>query len=441
MAETLTLPGVAGTYAIGLSWWHEGKQKQPKKTLHKRSLEHKSRWGVARKLGADSLQTGLCAPIPGVKSARSVRPLAAIAADAHRQPWHGLFEIGDDRYWYIAVRDANGIIPEGDLVGTREQMERVLNRHSEDLDWNECIEGNREDLARIVRATPNPPSLRDVQASLWKPIAAAVGVLTVIAGAGTGYWLWRERQLEAQRQAEQARQRAVQAALAAQRAAEAKILPWTKLPMSAEVIESCARAWQGRDHWQKGWAVTTWRCKPQAQSTAIDVGWGRQGGLAADAPGTLSADGESSSTSSSTSSAFSPPSPQALASDVAQRLTWTFVQTHGLALRMQAPVAPPPLPGNASGKDAPPPDPWVASSAEFSLPYPPWKGLTEAFDAVPALRISEIGYDAKKGQWTVTGTLYGLRGAAVAAASVSSASASVAQLGVSAPQGGLHGHP
>ena len=317
-------------------------------------------------------------------------------------------------------------------------MERVLSRHSEDLDWNECIEGNREDLARIVRATPNPPSLRDVQASLWKPIAAAVGVLTVIAGAGTGYWLWRERQLEAQRQAEQARQRAVQAALAAQRAAEAKILPWTKQPMSAEVIESCSRAWQGRDHWQKGWALMTWRCKPQAQATAIDVGWGRQGGLAADAPGTLSADGESSSTSSSIGSAFSAPSPRALASDVAQRLTWTFAQAHGLALRMQAPVAPPPLPGNASGKDAPPPDPWVASSAEFSVPYPPWEGLTQAFDAVPALRISEIGYDAKKGQWTVTGTLYGLRVAAVAAANVPPAGALV---GASAPQGGLHGHP
>ncbi|CAJ0718543.1 hypothetical protein LMG7143_04442 [Ralstonia thomasii] len=418
MAELLTLPGVNEAFAIGLSWWHEGQYKGPRpslQVLRKRARDLKEQWGVVRKTGADTFQTGVCTSIIGTKSAKTVRPLAAVVADAHPQPWNGLYQIDANRYWYIAVRDANSIINEGDLVGTREQLARVRERHRELGEWTE-YDGTLEDLTRIVRATPKlPDALRDLNSSSWKPKAAgaAVGVL-IVAGAGGG-WIWHKQKLEADRLAMLARQQAELAAQNAQRDAQAKIPPWTQQPISAEVFDACAQAWHNQDLARKGWGLTTWRCKAQMRAITVEIFWSRQGGLAIDAPGTLAPDGQGSNLSMSIPTAFSTPDAEVLSNDVAHRVTWTLAQAHGMTLQLRPTPAPEPMPGSSSAKKDAPPDPWLSAPAEFTLPFAPWEGLSEPFSTVPALRISEVAYDAKKGQWNANGTLYSLRGGPVAA--------------------------
>lgn len=443
MADILTLPG-AGAFAIGLSWWHEGKYQGPRpslEALRKRSRDMRQQWGVVRKTGADTFQTGVCTSIAGVKSPTTVRPLAAIIADAHQQhqqPWNGLYQIDESRYWYIAVRDTNSIIQEGDLIGTREQLERVRERHRHEMgEWTE-YDGTVEDLARIVRAMPKlPDALRDLNASNWKPKAAGAAVGVLIAAGAVGYWIWHDRRMEAERLAALARQRAELAAHAAQRDAQAKIPPWTLQPMSADVFDACAQAWHGQDLARKGWLLVTWRCKAQLRAITIDVSWSRQGGLAVDAPGTLTQDGQSSNSSMSIPTAFSTPDAEVLADDDAHRMAWTLAQAHGMTLQLRSIPTPQPMPGSSGANKDAPPDPWLGAPADFTLPYAPWLGLSKPFAMVPALRITELAYDAKKGQWNANGTIYGLRGGASAAGTP--ASQPVPSAGGNAPQGGNHG--
>lgn len=435
MADILTLPG-AGTFAYGLSWWHEDQYRGARPAvgaLRKRARGMRQHWGVVRRTGADTFQTGVCKSIAGVKSPESLRPLAAIVADAHQQPWNGLYQIDENRYWYIAVRDANSIIQEGDQIGTREQLERVRERHRSEMgEWTE-YNGTIADLAHIVQACPKlPDALRNLNAPNWKPKAAGAAVGVLISAGAVGGWFWHERRLEAQRLADLAR------LPKAEPRAEVKIPPWTQLPMSTEVFDACAQAWSAQDLVRKGWALGTWRCKAQLRAITIDVFWSRQGGLAVDAPGTLTPDGQGSNSSLSISTAFSTPAAEVLSDDAAHRMAWTLAQSHGITLQFRVIPTPEPMPGSNGAKKDAPPDPWVVSPADFTLPYAPWLGLSKPFGVVPALRVAEVAYDAKRGQWTANGTLYGLRGG-VAAVATPAVLPVPSTGGASGPQGSNHG--
>ena len=58
--------------------------------------------------------------------------LAAIVASTHKQPWEGVFKIADNLWWYIAVRNDHSILPEGDIVGTMEQITAARNHNNYD---------------------------------------------------------------------------------------------------------------------------------------------------------------------------------------------------------------------------------------------------------------------------------------------------------------------
>lgn len=422
MAEVLTLPGCKGNFVVGLSWWLE-KSPPTAKALRGKASKARGRWAAVREADNKKYQTGYCAPIAGVKSPAGLRPLAAIVANAHPIPWRGLFEIAENRYWYVAVRDNHGIIQEGDLVGTLEQLEPVRARHADVGEWTD-VTGKIRDLAAIVQAASasegpiarlvdgllRSQNLRDLEASPRKAWGAAAAALAVVGVGVGGYLVWHERQLEEQRQQENARKRAAEDALAAKRSAEAKILPWTQLPMSSEVYDACALAWHSQKLAQRGWLLAGWHCKAQMQAVMVEATWSRAGGLATDAPGVLSSDGESSSTSGSLPTAFSAPSSHALPSEEARRLAWATAQASGIKLNLQAAPKLPPLPGAAPANNAAPVDPWIGFPLDFTVPFAPWLAHAVPLGSVPALRISEVSYEVKANRWSVAGTLYGLRG-------------------------------
>lgn len=68
-------------------------------------------------------------PVSGL--AEQIYSLAALLADSHKVPWAGAFDLGDGLWWYIAVRDNYGLMPDGDVVGTFEdiQQARQTTRH------------------------------------------------------------------------------------------------------------------------------------------------------------------------------------------------------------------------------------------------------------------------------------------------------------------------
>lgn len=180
--------------------------------------------------------------------------------------------------------------------------------------------------------------------------------------------------------------------------------------MSSEVYDACAQAWHNQKLARRGWLLAGWHCKVQMQSLMVEATWSRAGGLATDAPGVLSPDGESSSTSGLLPTAFSAPSSHALPSEEARRLAWATAQASGIKLNLQAAQKLPPLPGAASANNAAPVDPWIGFPLDFAAPFAPWLAHAEPLGSVPALRISEVSYEVKANRWSVAGTLYGLRG-------------------------------
>ncbi len=233
MAELLSLPGVKGTYAIGLGWRHE--DAIPKAKALKAMAEEKGRWGVVYKTSADAIQAGFCDPIEGAKSPRGIKALAAVVADAHPQPWLGTYDLGNGLHWLLAVRDGNEVIPDGDVVGTLEAIHQAREKHLPLGDWKE-VAGTLSDLADIARATRKQPALRDLNGQswvLWGGVAAGTAAILAAGGA----WYWHQLQVEAERQAQLAAARAREAAMRQRQ--QVVVLPWTLLPAPSAVLSAC----------------------------------------------------------------------------------------------------------------------------------------------------------------------------------------------------------
>lgn len=403
MADVLSFPGLKGGFAIGLSWQHE--EAQPSKgALRTRALElgRNVRWCAIHESAEGAIQSGFCEAISGAKPA-DLKPLAAIVAGQHRQPWMGLFHLRGNLYWYVAVRQGHAVIAGGDRVGTLEEIRPIRERHRALGDWTE-IEGTMRDLAAMARASKGVSVMRDALTGPLKSnsytIAAVAGVMALIAGG----WYWFDQQQEAEREAQLMRQRAVTAAQLVNEAARQQAAPWVEVAAPLDFMRACRRAWDRLRLSETGWALAGWRCKP-ATSTAltIETTWMRAGGVADDAPGALSADGNLATETASAPAAFLPSSRAVVSSVDAQRAMWTYAQVNGLGMQLTMPPALLP----ADGKT--PVDPWLVMSADIGFGAPPWLGPGEGIEAVAGLRLTEISYEAANQTWKGTAKLYAMR--------------------------------
>jgi type II secretory pathway pseudopilin PulG len=230
------------------------------------------------------------------------------------------------------------------------------------------------------------------------------GVLTVAALAGVGTWWYQQRQAEAQRAADLARQRAAQAMHAAKQAKQ-QIPPWTLQPVPSAVVDACRSAWHGRALATKGWLLTGWSCQFGSPVTVnVAAQWERDGGVAEDAPGTLLDDGNHSRSTEVKPYTFTIQPTGIDDFEVAKRIVWSVSHRKAFQLKLAA-TQPAALPG-ANGPDAPEPAPWIGNAADFTLAMAPWFSGASAFDQVPGLRLTEVSVDLRDGQWHAKGTLY-----------------------------------
>ncbi|MBB6592748.1 type 4b pilus protein PilO2 [Ralstonia solanacearum] len=403
MAEVLSLPGIKGAYALGLSWRHEDRRPS-RKALRKNARDLKARWSVVHQTRTGNIQAGFCSAVDGTVSSWRIKPLAALVADSHPQPWCGFYHLRDDLYWYIAVRDGQEVLPDGDRVGTLEELVALHKEHTGV--WNE-VRGNQDDLAKIVSAARSVNGLTDLEPGLQRFVVPAVCVGAVAALAFGGAWWYQQRRIEAQRAADLARQRATQAMLAAKQAKQ-QIPPWTQQPLPSAFVEACHTAWHGQALATNGWVLTGWNCQfgslVSPSSVSVSAQWERDGGSAEDAPGMLLDDGNHSRSTESKSYAFTIERTGIDDFESAKRIAWGLAHQRALQLKLTA-AQPGPLPG-ANGPDAPEPDPWIANAADFTLAMAPWLGAFGAFDQVPGLRLTEVSVDLRNGQWHAKGALY-----------------------------------
>ncbi|MGX6566071.1 type 4b pilus protein PilO2 [Cupriavidus necator] len=403
MAEILSFPGLKGGFAIGLSWLHE--EAQPSKgALRASALElgRNVRWGVVHESAEGAVQSGFCEPITGAKPA-GLKPLAAIVASQHRQPWMGLFHLQGSRYWYVAVRQGHAVISGGDRVGTLEELTAVRAHHRALGEWTE-VEGTLRDLAAMARTSKGVSAMRDVLTGPWKSTAYVAAAMVGTASLAGGGWYWYDQQQEAEREAQLMRQRAIAAAQRANEAARQRVLPWVEEAAPAAFLQACRRAWDSQALAEAGWTLAGWHCKPATSTTlTIETNWKRDGGVAANAPGVLTSDGNQANASSNAPAAFLPSASAVNSVAQAQRSMWTYAHGNGVGLQLTTPPALLPSNGNA------PVDPWLAMTAEIAFGAPPWLGAGAGLDAVPGLRLTEVSYDAAAQTWKGTGKLYAMR--------------------------------
>lgn len=399
MAETVTLPGVKHTFAVGMSWRHEDAVPKEK---HLRTLSAvEGQWGLVRTTSTSAIQVGFCEPVLGMR-AHKLRSLAAVVADHHPQPWMGLYKLADDRYWYIAVRDGQAVIPGGDRIGTFEEMARVRDGHvAAHGEWKE-IEGTAADLAEMALMTANAKPLRDMQSSALA-FYAKLGLGTfLIGGLGVAGILAYQHFSEKPNGGI-----GVPNAIKPQAQAVNVQPPWLTGPMPSAVFENCHRAWSRQRLARKGWTLTGWECTSTPYAVSISTKWDRSGGLAIDAPGALSADGESSTDSTTETASYGPPSTDIALEATARRIVWSLAQSRGLTLELaaQTPTAAA-LPGATQQA---PQVPWITIPVRLGSVAPPWNELQIAFDAVDGLRISSVSWNSTSRTWALSGTLFASR--------------------------------
>lgn len=405
MASAVTLPGVKGAYAVGVMWRHEDAVPS-RRTLRTRSEQLEARWGVVHRTRKGYIQVGFCPPIRGVNSCKTVKPLAALVADCHPQPWFGFYRLAEDLYWYIAVRDGQEVLPDGDRIGSFDELRSVHEKHLKYGDWTE-VRGNGEDLAKIVKNARRAKSFVDVHAGPQRAIAITLGAIASAAALGVTYRVHHEHELAIERAAAAARQRAQLATLAAQQAAH-QIKPWTRQPLPSSVIRACAAAWHDQSIVAAGWQLSSWKCSAHAillpTAIKIDARWSRAGGSAADAPGPVDQDGEHANTSREVPFAFTAQQATHTRVDSSDRTAWALAQKNAYQLKIDDSLIGAALPGTfASAAEMS--LPWNTDSANFALPMAPWLNSPTDFDSVAGLRVTSIELDDAQ-VWHVKGPIY-----------------------------------
>lgn len=361
----------------------------------------KSDWYSIRE-GENAIQGGFCEPVDGIKRPTKLFSLAAMLADSREQPWLGIFRISDDLYWYVAVRDAHAILPDGDQVGSKEEIEEARDRHSGYTDWK-YISGDLTFLADLIKQIDEKPTpVKSLTMSAVNPIHVAVLGALAIAVIGGGYFYWSDLKVK-EEQARQAAMELMRKQLAAEQAPVAAPPPLLTMPEPDAWLDACASHIETLPLSLYGWTIEQVNCD---QNYAV-VTWSRtEGATVAERPqGQLSPEGEKVVQSIPLDGLDRTGTDTSINMQEAEVAMRAWAQAANIALSIVPNTPPPLLPGAEPPKDAngvplPPPPP--QSRVKFDTPVTPF--LLD-FYGLPGLRLVSI--KSFGGVWTVEGTIYG----------------------------------
>ena len=332
VARVIQLPGDKRRLVVGMRWRHE--DRAPAAKALRAAAKERGRWVCRRRTSMGSHQTGFASLELGRKAV-AMQSLGALVADAKPEPWLGIFDLGDGLYWYIAVRDNQEILPDGDVIGNRDDIEDARARHASFGGW-EYVDGDAGTVLSLISGSKRSFPVVDSEARPWLAPAVGGASLLLVSAAGLTLWHRHEQAVAQQRQEALARQQALRAAMAARVPKAAVILPWTQLASAADFLQTCGRAFDATPLAQDGWVLSAWDClqAPGGQTT-VDRTWRRVGGTDLRTPaGLLSADGNTVRTSLPLARPLPPGAGAILASDPAERAVRGMAQTLGLPLSL-----------------------------------------------------------------------------------------------------------
>jgi hypothetical protein len=387
-------------WVLGMEWLTYDDPVS-REDLRAESHEMESPWYALRE-NESVFQCGFCPAIDDIERPKNLASLAAMLADVRQQPWLGVFELDDDLFWYVAIRDHYAIQLGGDVVGTEEEVNAAALKHSGFGGWNR-EHGTLEKLSQLVSEAQAKRNKRTPVQSFAVsridpvPVAIAAGVLAVIGVVGAvGYHLHAHKVLEARLQAAEAEQ----AKLAArQRVPDAdEVLSHTPAPSAW--IQACGDGMSSVPYSVDGWTIEETEC----DSSSIKIKWKRgAGATVANAPAAVIS-GDGNSTIQSIPMKLAAAAGADNSADVAKetRALLAWGQAHNVVVTIGAPQA-----ISARQKEG-----WTIP-VTIPMPASPFVAGAD-LDQLPGLRIFGLGPNMRGtngangagGAWSLTGMLY-----------------------------------
>lgn len=381
-------------WVLGMTWMTYG-DKPTKQQIKEDAALNRMPW-VAMRNGDAAIQGGFCAAIEGVK-AQGLYSLGAIVADANQQPWIGIYEIAPDLYWYIAVRDSYAILPDGDVIGSWEEVRDARDRHSGYGDWT-YVDGKLDDLVHLIDGVTKKPILvRSLEQKSVSPKVLGAAAALTLAVAGSGYWYYQG--VQAEEAAMQARIALAKAQMAQNQAIAAKpASPAMAMTLPDDWLQACGDAVLDLPLSRYGWELTKVSCS----TNAANVVWARSEGatVAIHPEGSLAADG--TSVSQTLPLNIKPASIDADLLPIGQAATQiqAWAQAAGFDISLVRTKQPAALPGAEQAVlPAPPPEAAFTLLIEVS-PF----GLS--LSHIPGVRINSM--DMTETGWRIQGVVYGI---------------------------------
>ncbi len=398
MARIITLGG--RKWVIGMQWLTQSGIPT-RDELQQEAEELNAPWYATRTLES-IIQTGYCAPVDNIVRPRRLASLAAMLADARQQPWLGLFEIAPDVFWYIAVREQYSILPNGDVVGSADEIHAAQSAHRSFGKWN-TVEGDLKVLEDLLAAsTAKRTKIKSLEVGPVDPVYASIATAAVVLIGGG---LAVANHFHAKERLEQQHKR-----LLALRAEQAqKSLPpgyhelLSRTPSPTAWLASCREALELMPESQYGWILVARGCEDDTVTGVYARGPGAT--VAVTPVGELATSGDVVTSKRRFVSIPHAGTDTAIDASSARIAMQAWSQKFGVATEIAAPA---PLPGD--------PPRGRTMSVTIPLPISPF-GTDHGLDGIPGLRISKLamssgpsqsgsGASALKSPWTVSGVIY-----------------------------------
>lgn len=244
----------------------------------------------ALRLKDESIQAGYCKPLDNLLYPKKLFSLGALLADSEEQPWLGIFKIADNLWWYIAVRDGHAILPDGDVVGTEDDVYKARENHSGLAGWN-FVEGNIEELAQLIKTIEKKPiklkSFTYNGFSFKKKLLLLVGVIGIVVSGIVGWQYQQQANLEAR----QVAMEKMRVEIAKNAAGLQPNLALLNMASPNVWLRSCSNIIDVIPLSKDGWVLKDLMCA----NHSVTVHWNRaEGATVGGRPdGVVSADGES----------------------------------------------------------------------------------------------------------------------------------------------------
>jgi hypothetical protein len=392
MAQVVTIG--KRKWFVGMTW-RSFEKKPAAAELRSDAADLDAEW-VALRVSETAIQAGYSQPY--VPEDGLVRPgklfaLAAAVADARRQPWLGIYQIGPDQWWYIAVREGQAILPDGDVFGDRQTILDARAKHENFADWS-FDEGNLENLVDLIAGQGRRLSLSEVRSlapvSRTKPIAAALGGLVALSVIAL-WWRHHEAAIEMQREAQFAAERA----LIAQQAAA--VSPLVSTPSPSAWLKACHDVLFPTAVSAQGWQIQSLACN----ADGAELVWARLDGstVATAPPGAIIQSGDRVDQVLEFPN-LAAGQDNAIGLGLSNKILYAMLQPLGVTASITADSGPAGLPGSAASS-TPPPIPQETIS--FTLPISPF---FMNLDGVPGLRLTGLS-SSDQSSWIVSGVIYG----------------------------------